>query len=77
MKRRSWAARVAILSGGVLVVAVLFLVVVRALNITIAGVEPEALVLTAMMTAPFTLGVLLLLVLGAAAAEQVVRRVRA
>ena len=77
MKRRSWAARVAILSGGVLVVAVLFLVVVRALNITIAGVEPEALVLTAMMTAPFTLGVLLLLVLGAAAAERVVRRVRA
>ena len=77
MKRRSWAARVAILSGGVLVVAVLFLVVVRALNITIAGVEPEALVLTAMMTSPFTLGVLLLLVLGAAAAEWVVRRVRA
>ena len=77
MKRHPWAARVAILSGGVLVVAVLFLVVVRALNIVVAGVEPEALVLTAMMTAPFTLGFFLLLVLGAAAAERVVRRGRA
>ena len=44
---------------------------------TVAGVEPEALVLTAMMTAPITLGGFLLLVLGAAAAERVVRRVRA
>ncbi len=77
MKRRPWTARVAILFGGVLVVAVLFLVVVRALNIVVAGVEPEALVLTAMMTAPFTLGFSLLLVLGGAAAERVVRRGRA
>ena len=62
------------LSGGVLVVAVLFLVVVRTLNIVVAEVEPEALVLTAMMTAPFTVGFLLLLVLGAAAAERCKRR---
>ena len=67
----------AIFSGGILAVAAFFLVVVRSLNITVAGVEPEALVLTAMMTAPFTLGFLLLLVLGAAAAERVVRRGRA
>ena len=77
MKSRSWAARVAIFSGGILAVAVLFLIVVRSLNVTVAGVEPEALVLTGVMTAPFTLGFLLLLVLGAAAAERVVRRVRA
>ena len=77
MKRRPWAARVAIFSGGILTVAVFFLVVVRSLNLTIAGVEPEALVLTAMMTAPFTLGFFLLLVLGAAAAERVVCRGRA
>ena len=44
MKRGSWAARVAIFSGGVLGVVAFFLVVVRALNITVAGVEPEALV---------------------------------
>ena len=67
----------AIFSGGILGAVVVFLVVVRSLNITVAGVEPEALVLTAMMTAPFTLGFLLLLVLGAAAAERVLRRVRA
>ena len=77
MKGRSWAARVAIFSGSILAVAAFFLVVVRALNITVAGVEPEALVLTRVMTAPFTLEFFLLLVLGAAAAEQVVRRVRA
>ena len=77
MKSRSWAARVAIFSGSILGVAAFFLVVVRALNITVAGVEPEALVLTAMMNAPFTLGFFLLLVLGAAAAERVVRRGRA
>ena len=77
MKSRSWAARVAIFSGGILALFVVFLVVVRSLDVTVAGVEPEALVLTAMMTAPFTLGFLLLLVLGAAAAERVVRRVRA
>ena len=77
LKSRSWAARVAIFSGGILAVAVLFLVVVRSLDMTVAGVEPEALVLTAMMTAPITLGGFLLLVLGAAAAERVVRRVRA
>ena len=77
MKSRPWAARVALFFGGILGIGVVFLVVVRALNITVAGVEPEALVLTAMMTAPFTLGFLLLLVLGAAAAERLVRRVRA
>ena len=55
----------------------LFLVVVRSLDITVAGVEPEALVLTGVMTAPFTLGDFMLLVLGAAAAERVVRRIRA
>ena len=57
MKRGSWAARVAIFSGGILGVAAFFLVVVRSLDITVAGVEPEALVLTGVMTAPFTLGV--------------------
>ena len=62
---------------GILGVAAFFLVVVRALNITVAGVESEALVLTEMVAAPFTLGVFLLLVLGAAAAERVVHRVRA
>ena len=77
MKSRSWAARVAIFSGSILGVAAFFLVVVRALNITVAGVEPEALVLTGVMTAPFTLGFFLLLVLGAAVAERVVRRGRA
>ena len=59
---------------GLLALAVVFLVVVRASGVSIAGIAPEALVLTAMMTAPFTLGFLALLVLGAVGAERMCRR---
>ena len=66
MRRKSQARRVAFLSVGVLTVVVVFLMVVRILNITAFGIEPEAFVLASMMTAPFTLGILLLVVQGAA-----------
>ena len=75
LKRRSWALRVGLFFGGILALAAVFLLVVRVLNVTVAGVEPEALVLTGMMTAPFTVG--LLFMLGAAGAERVARRRRA
>ena len=64
LKRRSWALRVGLFFGGILAVAAVFLLVVRVLNVTVAGVEPEALVLTGMMTAPFTVGFVLLFMLG-------------
>ena len=77
LKRRSWAHRVGLFLGGVLFALVLFLVVVRVLDVTVAGVEPEAFVLTAVMTAPFTLGFVLLCMLGAAGGERLARRDRA
>ena len=66
--------RIAFLCVGILAVVVVFLAVVRILDITAFGVEPEVFVLTAMMTAPFTPGFLLLLVLGTAVVERLARR---
>ena len=66
MRSGSWTRRVALLCAGLVVIVVLFL-----------GVEPEAFVLTAMMTAPFTLGFRVLLVLVAAGLERILHRRRA
>ena len=74
MRVGPWARRAAVLCAGLVGVVVVLLAVVRVVDVRIAGVEPEAFVLTAMMTAPFTLGFLLLLVLGTAVAERLVRR---
>ena len=74
MRIGPWARRAAVLCAGPAGVVVVFLAVVRVVDVPIAGVEPEAFVLTAMMTAPFTLGFLLLLVLGTAVAERLARR---
>ena len=73
VKLGTWGRRMSFLSAGVVALAVIFLVMVRASGVSIAGVKPEALVLTAMMTAPFTLGFLALLVLGAVGAERMCR----
>ena len=75
MRKNSWTRKVAFFCGGLL--AVLFLAVVRVLDVPVAGVEPEAFVLTAMMTSPFTLGFLVLLVLSTAGLERLLRRRRA
>ena len=69
----SWSRRTALCCGVLLGVVAVALVVLRLLGLPVAGVELEALVLTAMMTAPFTLGFLLLLVLAAAGLERLVR----
>ena len=50
--------------------------VVRVLDVPVGGIQPEAFALTAMMTAPFTLGAVLLMTLGAAGLEALVRRLR-
>ena len=74
MNRYRWARRI-FLSG--LVIFGLwfgFAFVVRVLGIVIAGVEPEAWVLTAMMTAPLAIAGVAVLTGGTAAAERVFRK---
>ena len=68
-----WTLRVGL--GGVVFLATLivFVAVTRIFNVVIAGVQPEAWALTAMMTAPFTIGVVLLATGGTALVETVVR----
>ena len=51
-----WTLRVAVGGCGLLGLLVAAIALVRIFGIVIAGVEPEAWVLTAMMTAPFTVG---------------------
>ena len=65
-----WTLRV--VRGGValLVVIAAFVAVARIFNIVIAGVYPEAWVMTAMMTAPFTIGAVLILTIAAALVER-------
>ena len=76
MRNLRFTRRVAAVGFGILAVWVVFVVVVRIVNVPLAGIHPEALVLIAMMTAPFTLGVALLATLVAAGLETVVRRLR-
>ena len=56
MNAYRWTVRVAL--GGVTLLALwaLFVAVVRMFDLVIAGVQPEAWVLIAMMTASFTIG---------------------
>ena len=51
-----WTTRIAIAGFGFLAVIAAFAAVVRILNVPVAGVQPEAFVLTAMMTSPITVG---------------------
>ena len=61
---------------GLLTLWALFVAVARIFDLDIAGVYPEAWVLTAMMTAPFTIGTIAALVIGTALVEKVLRRRR-
>ncbi len=74
MDRYRWTLRVAI--GGVVFLAAIavFVAVVRAFNMMIAGVYPEAWVLTAMMTAPFTIGAVSVATIATALVETFRRR---
>ena len=74
MDRYRWTLRVAI--GGVAFLAAIavFVAVVRAFNVMIAGVYPEAWVLTAMMTAPFTIGLVSVATIATALVETFRRR---
>ena len=69
-----WTVRVGLGGAGILAMAAAFVVVLRIFNVVIAGVQPEAWVLTAMMTAPFTIGLVLVLTAGTALVETLMRR---
>ena len=73
MKGYRWAARVALAGLGVLALWAVFVAVVRVLDVRVGGIQPEAFALTAMMTAPITLGAVLLVTAGL---EVLVRRLR-
>ena len=74
MNRYRWTLRVAI--GGVALLAVIavFVAVMRGFDVMIAGVYPEAWVLTAMMTAPFTIGIVSVATIATALVETFRRR---
>ena len=76
MKGYRWTARVDLAGLGVLALWAVFVAVVRVLDVPVGGIQPEVFALTAMMTAPFTLGALLLMALGTADLEALVRRFR-
>ena len=69
-----WTLRVAVGGCGLLGLLVAAIALVRIFGIVIAGVEPEAWVLTAMMTAPFTVGSVSLATLATLLVEASVRR---
>jgi hypothetical protein len=69
-----WTVRVGLGGAGILVMAAALVVVLRIFNVVIAGVQPEAWVLAAMMTAPFTIGLVLVLTAGTALVETLMRR---
>ena len=71
-----WTVRIALGGLGFLALLVAFVAVTRIFGVVIAGVQPEAWALTAMMTAPFTVGAVALFTLVAALLETVLRRRR-
>ena len=71
-----WTVRVALGGVTLLTLWAVFVTVARIFNLVIAGVYPEAWVLTAIMTAPFTIGSIAALVIGTALVEKILRRRR-
>ena len=68
-----WTVRVALGGVTLLTLWAVFVAVARIFNLVVAGVQPEAWVMTAMMTAPLTIGVVSLATVGTALVETVVR----
>lgn len=74
MNQYRWTLRVAIGGVSLLAVIAVFVAVARIFNLVIAGVYPEAWVMTAMMTAPLTIGAVSVATIGTALAETFLRR---
>lgn len=73
MNTYRWTKRIGIAGIAFLAAIAIFVTVVSILGIRIAGIYPEAFRLTAMMTAPFTLGLVAVSTLAAALVETVLR----
>ena len=71
-----WTVRVAVGGVGLLALVAAVALILRIFGVVVAGVQPEAWVLTAMMTAPFTIGTVSVLTIGTALVETVLRRRR-
>ena len=76
MNAYRWAVQVVFGGVALLTLWALFVAVTRICDLVIAGVQPKAWVLIAMMTAPFTTGTIAALVIGTALVEKVLRRRR-
>ena len=74
MKNYRWTIRIASTGAALIAALTIFVIIVRVLGTPIAGIQPEAFVLTAMMTAPFTIGAVLVSTGTAALTEKVCRR---
>ena len=68
-----WTIRVGLVGVGLLTTMAAFVAVTRIFNLVVVGVQPEGWALGAMLTAPFTIGVVLLATGGTALVETVVR----
>ena len=71
-----WTVRVAVGGVGLLALMAAVALVLGILDVVVAGVRPEAWVLTAMMTAPFTVGTVSVLTIATALVETFLRRRR-
>ena len=69
-----WTVRVGLGGLGFLALLAAFVAVTRISGVVIAGVQPEAWALTAMMTAPLTIGLVSVLTIGTALVETALRR---
>ncbi len=73
MNAYRWTKRVGMAGFAFLAAIAVFVTVVSIMDVRVAGVYPEAFRLTAMMTAPFTLGLVAVTTLGTALVETVRR----
>ena len=69
MNAYRWTIRIGIAGVAFLATIAVFVAVVSILDVRVAGVYPEAFRLTAMMTAPFTIGIAVVPTLAAAFVE--------
>ena len=76
MNTYRWTKRVGLAGLAFLAAIAVFVTAVSIMDVRVAGVYPEAFRLTAMMTAPFTLGLVAVTTLGTALVETVRRKRR-
>ena len=68
-----WTLRVGLGGVGFLATLAAFVAMTRIFNLVVASVQPEAWALGAMLTAPFTIGVAVLVTIATALVETVAR----